>query len=400
MGNFLEEDLQLERKFSWKRFALRSLSYVLVAVVAAYVTLMLFGQPYSKLTELESVIDRVFIGDYDKTEIEDAAVDAMVAALGDRWSLYLSAEEYEAYLENVSNSFVGIGVTVTHREDNTGEDIVSVVEGGPAEAAGLLVGDTIIKVDGQSIEGLDTTQAKALIVGEEGTNVDITVLRNGEEKTFTIERRRIKMKAATGKMLDGNIGLVRIENFHEGCGDEAIAAVEALREQGATALIFDVRFNPGGYVDELIKILDHLLPEGVLFREVDYRGAEGTRYSDADCIEMPMAVLVNGDSYSAAEFFAACLREYDWATVVGEQTCGKGYFQNTIRLKDGSAVNLSIGKYFTPDGVSLTEVGGLTPDAPVTVDDETAALIYANLIEPENDPQLQVAIQEVLKKAG
>ena len=390
----------MERKFSWKRFLLRSLSYVLVAVVASYVTLMLFGQPYSKLTELESIIDRAFIGEYDKDTIEDMAAEAMVYGLGDRWSMYLTAEEYSAYMESASNSFVGIGVTVTHREDNTGEDVLSVTEGGPAQAAGILPGDAIIKVDGQSLVGVDTSGAKAMIVGEEGTTVEITVLRNGEEMAFTIERQRIKVKVASGEMLANNIGLVRIENFNEGCGEEAIAAIEALRQQGATALIFDVRFNPGGYVNELIKVLDHLLPEGVLFREVDYRGVEGTRRSDADCLEMPMAVLVNGDSYSAAEFFAACLREYDWATIVGEQTCGKGYYQNTIRLSDGSAVNLSIGKYFTPNGVSLTEAGGVTPDVVETVDDETAMKIYAGTIEPENDPQLQLAIKAVTEKTG
>lgn len=390
----------MEQKFSWKKFLFRSLSYVLVAVLASTITLALFRPPYSKLTELEAIIDKVFIGEYDKAKIEDMAADAMVYGLGDRWSLYLTAEEYAAYMDSASNSFVGIGVTVTHREDDTGEDVLSVVEGGPAEAAGILPGDTIIKVDGQSLAGIDTNGAKEMIVGEEGTKVDITVLRNGEEMTFSVQRQRIKVKVATGKMLEGNIGLVQIENFNEGCGDETIAAIDALREQGATALIFDVRFNPGGYVDELIKVLDHLLPEGVLFREVDYRGVEGIRRSDADCIEMPMAVLVNGDSYSAAEFFAACLREYDWATVIGEQTCGKGYFQNTIRLSDGSAVNLSIGKYFTPNGVSLTEVGGLTPDVVEKVDEETAKQIYAGTIEPDKDPQLQLAIKAVTEKAG
>lgn len=390
----------MERKLNWNKLILRGLSYLLVAVVASVITLALFGQRYSKLLELESIIDKAFIGEYDKDKIEDMAASAMVYGLGDRWSMYLTAEEFAAYMESASNSFVGIGVTVTHREDDSGEDVISVVDGGPAQAAGILPGDTIIKVDGQSIAGLNTTQAKERIVGEEGTKVDITVLRNGEEKTFTVERQRIKVKVASGKMLEGNIGLVQITNFNEGCGAETIAAIDALREEGATAFVFDVRNNPGGYVDELIKVLDHLLPEGVLFREVDYRGVEGTRRSDADCIEMPMAVLVNGDSYSAAEFFAACLREYDWATVIGEQTCGKGYFQNTIPLSDGSAVNLSVGKYFTPNGVSLTEVGGLTPDIVEKLDEETAKLLYAGTLAPDKDPQLQAAVKAVTEKVG
>jgi len=390
----------MEQKFNWKRFLLRSLSYILVSALSVAIALTFFGRRYSKLLELEAIIEKSFIGQYDQKTIEDAAAAAMVDALGDRWSAYFTKEEYAAYQDSSSNSYVGIGVTVTHREDNTGEDILAVTDGGPAQAAGLLPGDVIVKVNGQSIAGMNTSEAKALIVGEEGTKVDITVLRNDEEKTFTVERRRIKVKVATAKMLDGNIGLVQIANFHAGCGAESIAAVESLRQQGATALIFDVRNNPGGYVDEMIQILDYLLPEGVLFRQEDYRGQKTTRTSDADCVEMPMAVLVNGDSYSAAEFFAACLREYEWATVVGEQTCGKGYFQTTIALSDGSAVNLSIGKYFTPNGVSLTEVGGLTPDIVEKVDSETAGLIYANALTPDKDPQLQAAVGAVLGNAG
>ena len=161
-----------------------------------------------------------------------------------------------------------------------------------------------------------------------------------------------------------------------------------------------MRYNPGGYVDELVKVLDYLLPEGVIFHQVDYKGREDKDYSDADCVDMPMAVLVNGDSYSAAEFFAACLREYDKATVVGTKTVGKGYYQETIVLTDGSAVNLSTGKYFTPKGVNLTEAGGLTPDIPVDVSDEIAAKIYYGTITPEEDPQLQAAMAALTPTNG
>jgi carboxyl-terminal processing protease len=150
----------------------------------------------------------------------------------------------------------------------------------------------------------------------------------------------------------------------------------------------------------MVKVLDYLLPECVVFREMDYRGVEGTRYSGASCLDLPIAVLVNGESYSAAEFFAACLQEYEKAVVIGEQTCGKGYYQYTIRLSDGSAVNLSTGKYFTPAGKNLTEMGGLAPDVPVAVDEETAAKIYANLLTPEEDPQLQAAVAAIRGTKG
>ena len=191
------------------------------------------------------------------------------------------------------------------------------------------------------------------------------------------------------------MGLVTIENFDERCAEETIAAIESVLEQGATSLLFDVRYNPGGYKRELVDVLNYLLPEGPLFRSQYYDGREVVDSSDADCLDVPMAVLVNGSSYSAAEFFAAAIREYDAGFVVGTQTCGKGYFQNTIKLPDGSAVGLSVGKYSTPNGVCLADVGGLTPDVVVEVDDETAAKIYAGTLEPENDPQIQAALEKL-----
>ena len=194
-------------------------------------------------------------------------------------------------------------------------------------------------------------------------------------------------------MLEGNIGLVTIVNFDTRCADETIAAMESLLEQGAQQLIFDVRFNPGGYVHELVKVLDFILPEGELFRSVDYKGNEDVETSDAKCLtDIPMAVLINGDSYSAAEFFAAALREYDYAVIVGENTTGKGYFQQTYSLKDGSAVGLSVGKYYTPKGKSLAEEGGLVPDVVVEVDNETASAIYSGILDPVEDPQILAAI--------
>ena len=173
--------------------------------------------------------------------------------------------------------------------------------------------------------------------------------------------------------------------------------MEELTEQGATALIFDVRNNPGGYTSELVKLLDHLLPAGDLFRQVNYAGKESVDKSDAACLEMPMAVLINGNSYSAAEFFAAALQEYEWATVVGEKTTGKGYFQTTFKLPDGSAVGLSIGKYFTPKGVSLANTG-VTPDVPVEVDDRTESEIYYGTLDPMEDPQILAAIAVLNQK--
>lgn len=382
-----------------KKKVLQFFSYVLVAVAATVLTLSITSlndkpttQKLTKLEQLENLILVRFIGEKDKTAMEDAAASAMIGALGDRWSYYVSAEQWEAYAEQKENAYVGIGVTIQQLEDQSGLEIIKVTEGGPAQEAGLQVGDIIVGVENQSISGMLVDDVKNMIRGEAGTSVNLTVLRGSEEVNVTVARRQIHTPVATAKMLEGNIGLVTIANFNTNCSSETIAAIEELINQGAEKLIFDVRNNPGGYAHELVKVLDYLLPAGELFRTVDYAGTEHIDYSKSGCLEMPMAVLVNGDSYSAAEFFAAALAEYNWAEVVGEQTCGKGYFQNTFQLNDGSAVALSVGKYFTPKGVCLADVGGITPDVPVEVDEETAYYIYAGTLDPMEDPQILAAM--------
>lgn len=386
--------------FHWKRFIVRTLSYVLVAAVSAFAAIMLWGgSGYSKLSELEWVINNRFVGQADMEQARDAAAEAMVDALGDRWSYYVSAEDYAAYKENKDNAYVGVGITITEREDETGFDIVEVTPGGSAHEQGVLPGDILTEADGQPVAEMTTSQVRDIVRGKEGTKISIGVLRNGEALQFTLERKTIRVAVAKGQMLEGGIGLVRIENFNTNCSKETIAAAKDLLAQGAEKLIFDVRNNPGGYVNEMTKVLDYLLPKGVLFQQEDNNGKTSQIDSDESCLEVPMAVLVNGDSYSAAEFFAAALREYDWAIVVGQQTVGKGYYQYTIDLYDGSAVNLSCGKYFTPKGVNLTEAGGLTPDAEVEVDEQTAAQIASQTISVTEDPQIQAAIEALNKTA-
>ena len=376
-------------KFIW-----RTLSYLLVAMLASMLTMALIGrQGSAKLTQLYSVIESRYIGEADMTAVEDAAADAMVAATGDRWSYYMTAQEYAASQQQKKNVYVGIGITVALREDQKGIDILKVEESGPAYAAGIRAGDILIAAAGQDVTGMDVTSAGDLIRGEVGTTVEISVLRGEETLHFTVTREIIDMAVAVGTMLPGNVGLVTIENFNSRCTAESKAAVEELIEQGATRLIFDVRNNPGGYLSELTSLLDYLLPKGELLKSVHYTGVEEIYRSDEACLEMPMAVLINANSYSAAEFFAAALQEYDWAVLVGEPTTGKGYYQQVIELKDGSAVNLSTGKYFTPKGVSLTEVGGLKPEVEIAVDEETAAKIYAGILNPEEDPQIQAAVK-------
>lgn len=381
---------------------LRFLSYVLVACIASVVTIAVCARTQllpenPKLAELERIIAEQYIGGADKDTLEDYAAAGMVQGTGDRWSFYIPASELQAYRENQNNAYVGVGITVRSREDGTGIDILAVTEGGPAEEAGILPGDIISAVDGEPVSRIGTDNASDRIRGEKGTTVELTVTRGEENLTFTVQRRSIEVIVAKGQMLLDNIGLVSIKNFNSHSSRRTQEVIEELRRQGAKSLILDVRNNPGGYRHELVDLLDYLLPAGELFRSEHYDGTQSVDFSDAAYLDMPMVVLVNGDSYSAAEFFAAALWEYDAATVVGTQTCGKGYYQQTIPLSDGAAVNLSTGRYFTPKGVSLAGVG-LTPDRVVEVDEQTYGEIANGLLPPEEDPQIQEAVNVLLGK--
>lgn len=373
------------------------LSYVMTVLLTAAITLSIclitFGpnsKSANKLMQLESLIEACYIGEVDVTEMEDAAAEAMIECL-DRWSYYIPADEYQAYQEQMANAYVGVGITIQLDEETGGFRIKEVAENGPAQKAGLLAEDILIGAAGQDIRGMELDAVSSLVKGEQNTKVELTVLRDGTEKTFSVTRKELEVTVATGVMLEGGIGLVTIENFDARCAKETIAAIDRLVEQGATAIVFDVRNNPGGYASEMVEILDYLLPKGELFRTVDYRGKEDVEMSDAKYLDLPMVVLVNANSYSAAEFFAAALRDYDAAVIVGEQTSGKGHFQNTFKLSDGSAVSLSVGKYFTPGGVSLEGVG-ITPDVAVAVDEQIGAQIYYNQLPAADDPQIQAAL--------
>ncbi len=375
-----------------KKKILRVLSYILVAAVASCLTLVvsqLFGGG-GKLQYLEKLILTYHVDEQDKTALEDAAAHAMIAAAGDRWSYYISVDQMQSYEENKNNAYVGIGVTI-QRED-AGYKVIAVTEGGPSQEAGIQVGDLIVGADGQRLAGLSDAERDALIKGEEGSSVEILVQRQGQEVTLTVTRRTIHVEVATGELLPDGVGYVKILNFNTNCYVETVAVIEDLRAQGATSILFDVRNNGGGYANEMIDLLDYLLPEGVLFQTVDYSGATSQDMSDASFLDMPMAVLVNEYSYSAAEFFAAALVEYEAAFVVGTQTSGKGYFQNTFPLGDGSAVAISTGKYCTPKGESLEGVG-ITPLYVVGVDDMTAAQIAAGMLEYTEDPQIMAALE-------
>ena len=370
----------------------RILSYVLVALIAIMLTVSVMmwvfvrqQQATPKLPALEQLILNRFIGDVDQTAIEDAAARAMIAALGDRWSYYISADQYADFMEQANNAYIGVGLTIM-AEESGGIRVVDVTKGGPAEEAGILADDVIIKVDGQSILDFTIEETKKLVLGDENTIVQLTLLRGEQELTLDVTRRTIRIPVAKSQMLENNIGYVAIYNFNSNSAAETIAAIEKMIAQGAKKLVLDVRNNPGGNAKELVKILDYLLPEGKLFTTVDYAGKTHTDWSDEKCLDIPMAVLVNGNSYSAAEFFAAALSEYDAAIVVGEKTCGKGYFQHTYQLSDGSLIGLSVGKYYTPNGKNLQDTG-IIPDVIVSLEDKQDG------IDPMPDAQIAAAVK-------
>ena len=264
-----------------------------------------------KLESLGSLIETYFIDEYDETtlmqEAADGAAAAMVAATGDRWSYYISAKDMQDYTEQMNNAYVGIGVTIQAVE--TGVAIMSVTPGGPAEEAGILPGDICVEVEGQNTADLGMEGTQELVRGEEGTTVSMVFQRGDEILSLEVERRTIITPVAEWEMLEDCIAMIAIYNFDYHCAEQTLACMEEALEQGAEAFLFDVRFNGGGIKDEMVEILDVLLPEGDIFRSVDYTGSEEIDTSDADCLEIPMAVLVNEDSYSAAEFFAVALQE-------------------------------------------------------------------------------------------
>ena len=337
-----------------------------------------------KLAEVKSVVDKNYIGDSDSDALTNSAAAAIVSATGDRWSYYMTAEEYQAYQMYSANEYAGIGVTLQAGAGSNGLQIVAVAAQSPAEKAGLKAGESILEVDGESVSGKTLADVQAQIRAKVNQTISFTIRgENGENRTVKVDCTVIHTDPVTYEMLDDQIGYIKINNFQSGAGAGAIKAVDTLLADGAKSLVFDVRGNPGGSVTELVTILDHLLPEGDLFVSVDKAGKETVTSSDNLCIKVPMAVLINSSSYSAAEYVAAALQEYDWATIVGEATTGKGRSQTTIVLKDGSAVHLSSARYLTPNRVDLSEQGGLEPNV--------KALAGAD--DSELDLQLEEAIK-------
>lgn len=261
--------------------------------------------------------------DADLEEATDKALSAFVDGLGDRWSYYLPAQRHQETIERRANSYVGIGVTVDSVSREEGLLVQSVTRDGPADKAGVLAGDVITAVDGVSIAGEGRETASDRIRGEEGTKVALSLLgEDGASRDVTCTRATLHNASAQGRLLDDKVGYVQLSNFYSGSADSFQAEVDALLEQGAESLLIDLRGDPGGYVSELEQILDYLLPEGPVFTHKPRWWFKSVYVSDENCVDLPMAVLVNQHSYSAAELLAAQLRESVDAPIVGERTSG------------------------------------------------------------------------------
>ena len=321
-----------------------------------------------KYLEIKNVIDEKYVGTVNEENVSAAAFDAMVSALGDQWSYYMSPSEYSAYKLYSANQYVGLGVQVDKDAETGGLKITGVNSGTPADNAGLEAGDIILAVAGTDITGMTVGDARSFISSNLGESVKLKIRdKDGSESELSVNCELIYTSPVTYRMLSGSIGYVQILNFDSGAADAAVKAIETLLGQGALGFVFDVRTNPGGLLSELTTLLDYLLPSGNIFISVDKAGNQTPTESDSVCLDMPMAVLVNADTYSAAEFFAAALQDYNWAEIVGERTTGKSRSQQTIELSDGSAVHLSTARYLTPAGIDLAEQGGLIPDQEVAL---------------------------------
>lgn len=255
-----------------------------VGVVATYTTVtgrlqgqstmaQEIAQGTAKYTEIMNLVDQYFIGeDIDPTVVNDAMASGIISGLGDRWSYYVSAEDYQSYVENINNAYVGVGITISAKSDEDenllGYEVSEVTAGGPAEEAGVLAGDVLTHVNGTDVTEITLTETKNLVKGEEGTTVELTFQRDEAQVTMTVERRAMTVIPAEGCLLDGNVGYIIIDNFDSGCAEAVKALIEALQSQGAESLLFDVRNNPGGLKAELTELLDYLLPEGIVFHTV------------------------------------------------------------------------------------------------------------------------------------
>ncbi len=347
----------------------------------------------AKADMIESYLEKYYVDEVDEEALEEMLCVGMMAGVGDKYTYYLSRENMEQYLENTNGNFDGIGIQVYMTQE--GEVVIgSVMEGKPAEEAGLLAGDVIIGVDGENMEGKQLSDVAAKIRGEEGTEVTLTVRRTGEAEPLdaTMKRVTVEVESVACRMLTEEIGYIFISGFKANTYEQFEACLASLEQEGMRGLILDLRNNPGGLVRSVYQVGDALLPEGTMVYTLDKQGNREDLECDAEYLDIPLALLVNENSASAAEILAGAVKDTGRGTLVGTQTFGKGLVQRLFTLPDGSGLNITVQKYYTPSGTSIHGIG-IAPDVEVAAESATPTEIPT-----EEDTQLQKGLQVMQEK--
>lgn len=355
-----------------------------------------------KLDEIKNIVDEHFVHEIDEEYLSNSLAYGYVFGLDDLHATYYTSEQYLEVMSELQGNLTGIGVRVFlhyHPDSDTEEIVIfEVMEGSPAEEAGIKKGDVIYSVDEVLFSELGYTGTVNRVLGEPGTSVTLEVLRNKRVLEFTVERKIFESQLVTYKLLDTDesIGYIRIYNFATPALSQFKKAVESLKTQGAEKLIFDVRNNPGGELETITSILDYLLPEGTIITMTDKNGKKTVYTSDENEIDMPMVVLANSSTASAAELFTAALLDYNKAIFVGTTTYGKGTVQTTYPLSDGSAVKISTQYYLPPSEVSFDGIGiQPTENYEVELTEKEIANFY--IMSENDDRQLSKAVEYLNK---
>lgn len=336
-----------------------------------------------KLNAIDSVLESFYFGDVDDETAKDNIYKAYLSSYGDKYTMYYTADEYKALKESTNGKFYGIGA-VCQLSGEGGVLLVDVYDNGAGYQAGLRSGDRVVNVDGRDITGMELSSAVALIKGDKGTSVTLEVIRGTERLTFSAVRDAVEAKTVSYTLLDNNIGYLSISQFEEVTTKQFKAAVEDLQSQGMKGLVIDIRNNPGGLLDTVVGMLKYMLPDGLIVYTEDKQGnRKEYKGQDNDEFNLPLAVIVNGNSASASEIFAGAIQDYGKGTIIGTQTYGKGIVQTVKPLTDGSAIKFTIAKYFTPKGQDI-HGKGVTPDMVVEYDTDA-----------DVDTQLDAAIKNV-----
>ncbi len=351
----------------------------------------------SKMNVIKQIIDKYYLEDVHETDLVEGMYKGLVDGLGDPYSVYYTKDEFQSLMESTNGVYCGIGVTVS-QDANTGIiTLVKPFENSPGLKAGILPGDILYKVDGTEVTGMELSSVVAMIKGEEGTTVNLTIIREGERENIelTVERQQIEIPTISYEVLKDNIGYIYISEFDTVTQPQFISALEDLNNQGIVGLVVDLRDNPGGNLDVVKNILDQILPEGMIVYTEDKYGNKDEYKSDEEHqFTKPLAVLINGNSASASEIFAGAVKDYGIGTLVGTKTFGKGIVQRLIELGDGTAMKLTISKYYTPNGYNIHKIG-IEPDVLVELDD---TLKSQAVITHDEDNQLQKAIEIIEEK--